>query len=625
MPTNWRVYGKNTLASRLDRSDLPGFFRRNVVVGPNEAAIVMRDGQVQELLTESKVQIAGVFDQFLSIFRAGTDIAVYFVDLSPLDLTIFMGETNQVNAAGQTTIQTADELPPGQDIATRILAAGGHAGWLLESDGNVEESFSESARTDVSRISILAVSADKEVIQAECRLRLHVDPENAKLFVGLLKGKKAVASWDLAALLRDELFARVLVPEIVKHPASAFRSNRDLQNSIEQSVADELGRTLDAFGLALDSFTISWGRTEQEQAEINRRRGEREEEALKFSSRRQIAHLLREQEIEKTRIANLQELKMAKSRGDEELADLLIAGEIRRDLMAKGKEVDEAQIDAQVQMIKLDVEKHKSSLRIEEQRAAEYLRLDVEAREFNQKNAKRLREIETEDKELRSMVRMQIENASAKHDLKMAERRQEIDAEFRKMQVVIEGRYQQGKLKLQETLARMGMITDLLRKGLDAGAVDSGVLTAMLHESTEQEYATTSDAKVQSRSEAQAAANNLETHKQAEDRERQHQAEMTKLSSDMMQSAKQQPPSTVVTGGGVQSPAQPPSGPVIINNTPGAQTAKGDVGENAPQTGISESDDEVEARLAKLQKLLDMGAITEEEFTEQRKNILADI
>jgi hypothetical protein len=151
----------------------------------------------------------------------------------------------------------------------------------------------------------------------------------------------------------------------------------------------------------------------------------------------------------------------------------------------------------------------------------------------------------------------------------MAQRRQEVDAEFRKLQADIEDRYQQRKLKLDESFARMGMMERLVSQGLNTGAADSSVLNTMLQQATEQEYATTSDDKVRARSEAQAAANNLDTFKQAEDRERQHQAKMTGLASDMMQAAKQQPPNTVVTGAGAQPPTQPSSGPVIINNTPG--------------------------------------------------------
>ena len=56
MPTTWRIYGKYTVACRLDRCDLPGLFRKKIIVGPGEAAIVLRDGEVQAILTESSLK-----------------------------------------------------------------------------------------------------------------------------------------------------------------------------------------------------------------------------------------------------------------------------------------------------------------------------------------------------------------------------------------------------------------------------------------------------------------------------------------------------------------------------------------------------------------------------------------
>ena len=84
----------------------------------------------------------------------------------------------------------------------------------------------------------------------------------------MLKGKKALATWDLAALLRDELFAKILIPEIAGHKAEDFRGNRKLLQHLESLVSKELQRSLADCGLLLDSFTVSWGLTESEQEEI---------------------------------------------------------------------------------------------------------------------------------------------------------------------------------------------------------------------------------------------------------------------------------------------------------------------------------------------------------------------
>ena len=159
--------------------------------------------------------------------------------------------------ADQNATQIASELSSQQDIATSILSASQQAGWLLRSGGNVEDTYSGRERHDVSEVCILALSADKEVLQAEIHLRLRVDPTTMQRFVELLKGKRALATWDLAALLRDELIERVLVPEVAKHSASDLRDNRNVLNSLEQKASDELCPVLSAIGLELDSFTVS--------------------------------------------------------------------------------------------------------------------------------------------------------------------------------------------------------------------------------------------------------------------------------------------------------------------------------------------------------------------------------
>ena len=68
--------------------------------------------------------------------------------------------------------------------------------------------------------------------------RLHIDPEDPTRFATLLKGKRAFATSDIAALLRDEFFASVLVPEIARRQSAEFRGN-----SMVQRCAAQQGRT----------------------------------------------------------------------------------------------------------------------------------------------------------------------------------------------------------------------------------------------------------------------------------------------------------------------------------------------------------------------------------------------
>jgi|GEM_PF-1683234 len=553
MPTNWRVYKQHTVAAKLDRSDLPGFFRKNVVVGINEAAIVLRDGEPLGIVTEAKVKVAGFFDQFLSVFKAGADISVYFADLSPFDLMIFLGEHNT----------TAESAQSGSQFSHSQIGEPANAksvGWLDEQQE--QASVSTTSQVDVSQVTVLALSADREVIQASCRIRLQVDTDKVKDFLALVKGKRGLATWDIAALLRDELLAKVLVPELSRQQSSELRGNREIVAKLESQATESLTKTLNSFGLRLEDFSINWGLTEEERAEIAKKRAERQEGALEFAKIRQLAQLARTQEIEKTRLANLQELKVAQATGNEELKRLLLVSDLQRDLLVKDHQVDTALIDGQIREITLKIEKSESLARLEKRKAEEELRMDLEDREFKQKHAARLATLEADDKEMASYVRMQIEMATQKHEREIASRRQEHEAEFRKMQADIEDRYQQRKLKLDESRDRMAMMERLVSQGLSTGQADASVLNTMLQQATEQEYATTSDAKVKYRSRAQAAGNNLETFRTAQADERAHQLGMTQLSADLMAAAKQSPAPIIMPG----MPTLPPMGsaPVII-------------------------------------------------------------
>ena len=556
MPTNWRVYGKDTVAARLSKADLPGFFRKKIVVGPNEAAIVVRNGKPEDSLTEQKAKVAGVFDAFARLFGGGADLDIYFVDLTPFSFSVYLGASTKQEVSTTETATATARRSAARD-AIDLITASRRAGWASGAEAQATVSATEASRLDVSEVSIQAISLDHEVIPAECLFRVAVDIEEAPQFFGLMRGKEAMATWDIAALIRDELVAKVLIPQIAAHRADELRGNRALLTQMEADANQQLLRTFSSCGLSLESFTISWGLTEQEKLEIARKRGEREEAALKFAHGRKLAEMQRELEIQRTRVTNLQEIKVAEAQGQEELKNLLLNGEVSRDLLVTGKAVDVAKIDAQVREIQLDVQTRENearvqqqraegNLRIELQRAGELARLEIADREWRIANERRLAEIDADDKEMASMVRMQIQMATAKHEREMATRRMEIEARFSEL-----------RLAHEQSMARIAMTERLVGQGLSTGAADSSVLRTLLEQSTEQESLKASDEKVKARAEAAKAKSSLETFQAAEDRERAHQRDMTRLSSEMMQSAKQTPASPFGAPGAPGSPTSP--------------------------------------------------------------------
>ena len=364
MPTPWRVYQRETIAARLAVAEMPGFLRKQIVVGPHEAAIVVRDGQPGEVLTETRAKVSDVFERIKSWFGLNADISVYFLDLAPFEISLFLGESTT------TTENRTEASFAASGTAQTLAAASRGVGWQME--GTHETS---ATHYDASRVTIVALSADREIVQASChlRLRLDLDPdeptEGAVRVMSLLKGKRALATWDVAALLRDEVLARVLVPEIAMHSAGDLRTNPALPALLEARTRENLDRSLAACGLRVERFSIAWGLTESEKAEIARARAEREEKALDFAKSRRVAQLQREQEIEKLRLQNLQELKTAQARGDQELKDLLLAGDLGRDLTKANHEVDLAKVDARIRDVTLEVEKKESLARLEQRRS----------------------------------------------------------------------------------------------------------------------------------------------------------------------------------------------------------------------------------------------------------------
>ncbi len=307
MATDWRVYGKDTVMSKLDRSELPGFFRKTLVVGPNEAALIVKDGRMQGVVTQTKQVAMNLWENLTQVFRGGMDIEVYFVDTTPFDAHLFLG-TSHKGADNESVTGRGGVSEGGTSKGGRALDATATSG----------EFAGAHVERDISDITIMALSSDREVINGECVFRFSVLPEDASYLTGLMKGGTALATWDLVDAIKSELLAKVLLPRIAAHPAADFRGNRALLASLETDVRQELTRSFNTWGLALESFIINWGLTEADLAELDRKRQTREEEALAFTHGRRLSEMQRGLEIDRARLNNLQEFKVAEVKGDEQ-------------------------------------------------------------------------------------------------------------------------------------------------------------------------------------------------------------------------------------------------------------------------------------------------------------------
>jgi RNA polymerase subunit RPABC4/transcription elongation factor Spt4 len=525
----------------LDKAELPGFYR-DAIVGPNEAALVIRNGRLEEVVTEVRLGASGFRDRLKGLIGRDSDVQVIFVDTSPFDLTFFLGESTRGEQGGfrqdqQSTVQRGSNITMGAERTGGASTAQGS---------------SVQSQLDSASVAIEALTSDRQFVSAQIRLTFAIGIDDTESVARLLRGRTALAVADIAALIRDELISKVLVPMVARNRADELRGNKGLLSEISGATERELSTAAGLWGLTLHNFFLNWGVTDQERAEIEEARKRREEETAEFAHQRVIRERERGLDLERTRLNNLQELKVLDVRGGEELKEVYLNSEIDRAQLLDGQRVSVAGVDAQIRSIEMGIRREEADLQAE---------IDQRRKEMELENQRRQSQLRLEELEGQSRLEMsELEHAVNLQSRRREERHlQDLERERQRLDLSRE------RIRSQESI---------IARALDTGAADASVLRTLLEQSTDQEYAQTSDAMVQARSEAQAARYSLEVAREEQDRERSHQADMTRLSADMMEASKQNP--TVVTPGlplyGGIHPA-PPGNVTHVNNVPGPAAA----------------------------------------------------
>ena len=359
MAIDWRVYGPSTVVSSLHKSELNGFFR-NIVVGPNEAAVIIRDGEIERTLTGTRSNTSGLWDNFKKLWGRSSDLQVIYVDTAPIDLTFYVGKSSR------------------QESGTEI-------GKLSESREDAYKTIEDRtrARVDKTDLTISALTKDGQHISAEISLTLHVLTNDAQLLTTLLRGGTAIADWDIAALVKDELLAKAFIPVIGQHAGSEIRGNQVLLTQISQSAESLLADKFELFGLELISMRVLWGLTDEDELVIEQGRKEREEKGIEFDHTRKIREQERVLELDRLHASNLINARKSLAVGDAEEAELILVAELNRENLVDGKRVDQVKITAAVKEIELGIAQKESQLRIDTGKSEADARFAIEQRRID--------------------------------------------------------------------------------------------------------------------------------------------------------------------------------------------------------------------------------------------------
>jgi hypothetical protein len=180
----------------IDEREIPGFLKRDVVLNPGEAAMVIANGKIQDVATQTELKDVG--GGFINWVKRVVDIE------SAIQLLFIV----------TTPIQC--EIP------------------------------------------LTYTTSDYQTIKGTAVIRFQMANSDAPKLINLIGRETVLTVSGLEEKIRSELFATVFSTVVAKHSASEFHGNVDIQKEMEATATVELRKTLSLWGLNIIKMFTVW-------------------------------------------------------------------------------------------------------------------------------------------------------------------------------------------------------------------------------------------------------------------------------------------------------------------------------------------------------------------------------
>ena len=193
----WRDH-PGIIAKLVPKTVIHGFLKQDVIIGPGEAVILIRNGVIEDVLTETRIEkVGGGFGNWIArSLGVGEDIQLLFL------------------------ITTVSEL----------------------------------------EIGIRVTSKDYEEVRGICTLRIQLTPQNAVKILNLTKNTSILTHAYLERKIEAELIARVFSNRVAKYNIEELYGNIDTQKDIETTALLEMRKSFELWGINLISLYTNWER-----------------------------------------------------------------------------------------------------------------------------------------------------------------------------------------------------------------------------------------------------------------------------------------------------------------------------------------------------------------------------
>ena len=214
---HWRTDPEEELARLISTNEMTDFWTSNIdiVVGPGESAVIIKDGSIEEVLTQQRIEnLAGGFNNWLGEkLRTKEQFDILIVDNKPFQVELGVDGLTKDDVAQRGTAKLTLRL--NHENANRII------GVLREKAIKVKKGFFRKKTVTEGYETVLTRTTIEQMLAEEAR---------AKVF-------------------------RILIR---KYEAKDLGGSKAIDQEVATSAKTELHKTLETWGMSIENIFVDW-------------------------------------------------------------------------------------------------------------------------------------------------------------------------------------------------------------------------------------------------------------------------------------------------------------------------------------------------------------------------------
>ena len=311
----WRP-DKTVFGAYFRELEVKTVWARVLDINPGEAAVLVRNGRVDEIITQERLRLGGWWSNLKTSVGLPSNLSVLMLDTTRLELELAFARDNDRFIEAQD-VEFTYRRPP---LYTR------------------DNLYLPARVTAWASVSLEDLKTRPFVVQA---------------LLGLFKGQRFLRHVQVAQLITDSALGNFLMRRVSEHTADEIEENEALEDELVDQAKAAVAGSMQPFGLWLDNLKIVWGRNALQLERLDARASE-----------------IRNLGLEREHRAKLEEIRRG---GDERVQR--IDGDLSIDLRQQTHRREQERDDSDLQR---DLDSKERAAALESQKAADRHAFELE-------------------------------------------------------------------------------------------------------------------------------------------------------------------------------------------------------------------------------------------------------